>query len=442
MTSSLRLGAALLATALIAGACGVCGKKRAAAVAAPVVVDAGVVEVVDVDPVVAAVNAARRDANAALGRDDVDGALAVLDQVVRDLDGALVGAHDALGKDLLCDRAAVLSRRAKDAAPKQRERDLRAAVVDCPREPLLKTSLANALVLSARDLGSAAETRGARRAILEESLALAPTAAAGVDLARVCDEDNDLACALAAAEVAVAQAPEAPGVVELRDRLRRQGAVEGDFKSARQSHFVARFEGYGEERTAWGALATLEQAYFTVGQALDLYPRDPVTVIIYTGSQYAQATSTPDWSSGVFDGKIRIREGQLAAEQGTLADTLHHEYVHAALRNCVPGDVPIWFHEGLAQHFEKGRPAGADLIRRVGKAPLPALERSFLGLGNAEAQAAYATSLALVQKLVAQRGAYGLSQLLAELKRGASFSAALQTVYATSLEKLYANLDD
>lgn len=409
--------------------------------AAVVVVDAGAVAVndaVDVDPVVSEVAAARAAARAALDRGDVDAALAALDDAVR----AVGAGHEGVDRaGLLCDRGAVLSRRAKDAAPKQRERDLRAARLDCPSEPLIARALANALTLNARALGTSAETRTARRALLEESLALEQTAAAAIDLARLCDDDNDVACALAAAEIAVALAKDTPGVVELRDRLQRQGAVEGDFKSARQSHFVARFEGYGEERTAWGALATLEQAYFTVGQALDLYPNDPVTVLIYTGAQYQQATSTPDWSAGVFDGKIRIREGQLAAADGSLTDTLVHEYVHAALRNCVPAAVPIWFHEGLAQHFEKNRPPGAAQMARSGKAPLAALESSFLGLAAPEARAAYATSLALVDALVDARGVYGLQQLLAELKRGASFEGALQTVYATTTAKLYAGLE-
>jgi len=41
-------------------------------------------------------------------------------------------------------------------------------------------------------------------------------------------------------------------VSALRERLQKVASVEGTFKSAKHSHFVARFEGYGEERLAWG----------------------------------------------------------------------------------------------------------------------------------------------------------------------------------------------
>lgn len=381
---------------------------------------------------------ARAQAATVASTGDFDKALAVLDAAI----AAGKGADD---KDLAvarCDRAAVLSQRAaqKTTEPKQKERDLRAAVADCPTEPVLTSALANTLLLRSRELADDSGNRALRRSLLEESMKLKKTAAAAVDLAKVCDDDDDVACAAAAAEDAVALAPGDARVVALRDRLKRVGDVEGAFKSARHSHFTARFEGYGEERLAWTALDILETNWFTVGNALDLRPKDPVTVVIYTGAQYQQATATPDWSAGVFDGKIRIREGQLAAERGSLEDTLIHEYVHAALRNCVTGDVPTWFHEGLAQHFEKQRPEAKALLAHTGKAPLPALSQSFLQLNEADARAAYATSLALVEALVDKRGVYGLQQLLAEMKQDRSFDDALQRAFATTTAQLWNSL--
>ena len=377
-----------------------------------------------------------RTAARALLPGDIDGSLKILDEAVS------AGAGDASSAALLkCDRAAVLSQRAaqKTTAPKQKERDLRAAVADCP-EPILIEALANALLARARELGDASENRALRRSLLEESLKLHKSAAAAVDLARVCDDLDDASCAAAAAEVAAALAPDNAQVLALRDRLKKQGDVESAFKSARHSHFTARFEGYGEERLAWTALDVLETSWFTVGNALDLRPVDPVTVVIYTGAQYQQATSTPDWSAGVFDGKIRIREGTLAAERGSLEDTLIHEYVHAALRNCVTGEIPTWFHEGLAQHFEKQKPDAQALLAQTGKAPLSTLAQPFLKLNEADARAAYATSLALVERLVEKRGVYGLQQLLAEMKQQRSFEDALQRAFATTPAQLWTSL--
>ncbi|MBM4281116.1 MAG: hypothetical protein FJ137_10275 [Deltaproteobacteria bacterium] len=419
---------------------------------------AGVEDVVRaplVDPA-APYEEARHRAAAAVQAGDLDGALKLLDAA---LGGVVPVARPGVPSSVVartrCDRAAVLSRRAAVVADlAARERDLRAGLLDCDddeRGPVLREALAHALVRRARALGDGAAVRRARRALYDESLALFPTAPAAVDLAVVCEADDDLPAALAAAEQAVALvpdgAPDKPRVVALRDRLKRYAHVEGDFKSASQRHFVARFEGPGEERLAWGVLDQLEKAWFTVGQRLDLYPDEPITVVVYTGDQYRQATATPDWSTGAFDGKIRIREGLLAAERGTLADTLVHEYVHAALFVGLPSatatSLPAWFNEGLAQSLE---PSSADvdvvrLLAHTGKAPLSALQgRSFVALSKVEADAAYVTARAMVQTLLDRRGVYGVQQLVAGLRSGSAFDDALGTSFALTPAQLWALL--
>jgi hypothetical protein len=405
------------------------------------------------DPAAAYEDARRRAADAVAAA-DLAAALQILDGV---LGGVVPVPRPGVPTDVIartrCDRAAVLSRRAArsdDVAAK--ERDLRAALVDCAdaeRGPILREALAHALVRRARALGDGADVRRARRALYDESLATWPNAPAAVDLAVVCEADDDLAAALAAAERAVGllpvDSPDRPRVVALRDRLKRHATVEGGFRSASERHFIARFEGPGEERLAWTALDQLEKAWFIVGQKLDVHPVDPITVVIYTGEQYRQATATPDWSTGAFDGKIRIREGLLAAERGTLVDTLVHEYVHAALRACLPVStaLPAWFHEGVAQALEPSAesvdvPA---LLARTGKAPLPALQgRSFLSMNLRDADAAYATARAMVQTLIDRRGVYGLQQLVAGLKAQRPFDEALATSFALTQDQLWALL--
>lgn len=370
-----------------------------------------------------------------------------------DLDAALVRLDNLVGSGLdldiaalvRCDRAAVLSRRAAAATDlKVRERDLRAAIADCSTEPALVRGLADTLLRRARDLGSDDDTASLRRSLLRDSIKTLPTVPALVDLALLLEHDDDLAGAVDAVNEAIAlqtkeqQAPD-PRLVTLKARLEAHNVVEGGFRSAKHSHFVARFEGYGEERLAWGALDTLEQAYFTVGKALDVYPKEPITVVIYTGAQYQQATAGPDWSTGLFDGKIRIREGQLAADRGSLNDTLVHEYVHAVL-HTLPSSVPVWFHEGLAQHFEQQRPAPSVVLPHTGLAPREVLNGAFIGLPKEVVPAAYATAHALVERLVQRRGSWGLTQLLAELKQGRSFDEALQRSSAVSVDVLYADV--
>lgn len=394
---------------------------------------------------------ARRAAGIAVAEGDLDGALKILDTALGGVTPVVQpGVPASAVARARCDRAAVLSRRAATAVDVAvRERDLRAALVDCDDDghgPLLREALGNALVVRSRALGDGADTRRARRALLEESLSFKKTAPAAVDLAVVCEADDDLDAALAAAELAVTLVPDdaadKPRVIALRDRLKRHATVEGGFKSASERHFIARFEGASEERLAWTALDQLEKAWFTVGQQLDLYPPDAITVVVYTGDQYRQATATPDWSAGAFDGKIRVREGLLAAERGTLTDTLVHEYVHAALHACVPStSIPAWFNEGLAQQLEPSNHDALALLSRTGKADLQRLQgTSFITMQQGDADAAYATSRAMVQTLVDRRGVYGVRQLVAGLKDGTPFDDALQTSFALTPQQVWALL--
>lgn len=374
---------------------------------------------------------ARARARALLAADDLHGALQALDEVAEDV---VASVDDVSRQAWRCDRAALLSRRAQATSElRLREKDLRAALEACPAEARLRGGLADTLLGRAREQTD----DGPRLAFLQASVATQPGVAALVDLALWHERHNDPAAALEAITQAEGLAGGDPRVAALKERLQKTALVEQTFKSARHSHFVARFEGYGEERLAWGALDTLEQAYFRVGRALDLHPTEQITVVIYTGEQYRQATGGPDWSTGLFDGKIRIREGQLAADKGSLDDTLVHEYVHAAL-HTLPVKVPPWFHEGLAQHFEAQRPTPALVRGRTGVAPRQALDLPFTQLPPDVVPAAYATAHAVIARMVERRGQWGLNQLIAELKGGRDFDDALRRAYAVDVDTLYA----
>ena len=374
------------------------------------------------------VGAARRLARTRLDANDVAGALVALEDVLaRDDDDA------GLRTTLRCEWAAVVSRRARaETGLRLREKDLRAAFEACPTEAVLKQALADTLLGRAREQTD----DGARLAFLHESVSVAPSLAGLVDLALLHERQNEPSAALEAITAAEGLSGGDERIAALKARLQKTATVEQTFKSARHSHFVARFEGYGEERLAWAALDTLEQAWFRVGTVLDLHPVEPITVVIYTGEQYRQATGGPDWSTGLFDGKIRIREGQLAADKGSLDDTLVHEYVHAAL-HTLPVAVPSWFHEGLAQHFEARRTNPKALMARVGVAPRGSLDVPFTQLPADVVPAAYATAHAVLERMVERRGDWGLNQLIAELKSGRGFDDAFRRAYAVDVDALY-----
>ena len=219
-------------------------------------------------------------------------------------------------------------------------------------------------------------------------------------------------------------------------------AVDG-MRARERQHFVARFEGDARERVAWTALDILERAYFHLGDKLGLHPTESITVVIYTGAQYQKAVAAPDWSQGVYDGKIHIREGSLSLDRKAIEGILRHEYTHAALA-MLHTPLPAWFNEGLAERFEGTAPATARAVCAEARkrAALPAWEslqqRSFVGIADGKAAGvAYAASCSLVEALVALRGEYALQLLIKDLAAGAAFESAFQAVFARSSQAHY-----
>lgn len=288
-----------------------------------------------------------------------------------------------------------------------------------------------------------------RKSYLEAALEVQPTHAPSlVALGRLLEEDNDLEGALDAFARAKDSGAEVPGLDDTLERLRRQSGAERDFKAVTSTHFAARFEGYADEKLAWTALEILERAYFTIDGALGLRPDSMVTVVIYTGGQYAAATDVPDWTAGLYDGKIRVREGDLIDDAGRLERLLFHEYTHAAVARAVEGRVPAWLHEGLASLMEPGHAHDDDALLAAAAAadellPLATLERSFVQLSDGErARLAYAQARGLVALLLETHQAYGLNRVFARMNEGESFEQAFSSVTYSSPQGLFARWRD
>ncbi len=294
----------------------------------------------------------------------------------------------------------------------------------------LERALSNAYVEQARQEQDAERRQALAEAAIE---VLAASPAAHQLRSYACEAQNDLPCALEAAETLQQLQPNVAGLDDRIEKLRRQVKVEGEFDDARSSHFVARFEGLAAERAGYAAINILERAYVRIGDRLDRRPGQPVTVVIYTGAQYKEATLAPDWTGGIFDGKIRLREGDLLREGDRLESVLFHEYTHALLRATVRGQLPIWVHEGLAQAMEPGFDVGYDrrVIDKLGKVlDLATLNGSFMGMKDRDAVSlAYAQSAVMMDALLSRQGSHGLRRLFDELDEDAAFDAAFGAVY-------------
>jgi hypothetical protein len=200
----------------------------------------------------------------------------------------------------------------------------------------------------------------------------------------------------------LALAPANPDLTSRLQQWRQEADVHSTFIERRQDRFRVMFEGRSDAPLAARTTDTLNSAFWRVGQELRAYPANAIQVILYTDKQFRDITRAPDWSGGIYDGRIRIPVAGALRSPALLDRVLIHELTHAMVTSIAPRGVPAWLHEGLAQHFE-----GADVQaarRRLQmhgqRIALDQLERGFFQLTAPGASIAYDESLIAVNAIV------------------------------------------
>ncbi|HEY4222417.1 MAG TPA: peptidase MA family metallohydrolase, partial [Myxococcota bacterium] len=252
-------------------------------------------------------------------------------------------------------------------------------------------------------------------------------------LANAYEDQNDHQNAISAWQRVNEEKP-SPAIEAHIASLEKKAGAEKGFAHITHEHFEVHFEGDSDRALAEQALDNLDEAWRTIGDKLDLHPPAPLLVIFYGGDKYKDATGAPDWSGGVFDGKIRVRENSLRISRGDVRDLLFHEYTHALLHTTVKGEIPAWMNEGLAQHMEPGiSHARIDRLKKIDKEHLPrvaSLRQSFSRFDAATADVAYGSAQDLVNMLGEWRGERSYADLFASMNGGKSFDDAVDDVYS------------
>lgn len=250
-------------------------------------------------------------------------------------------------------------------------------------------------------------------------------------LGRIHYETGETDEALQYWEKAAALAPSDPFLGELLEKMRREQAVETRMERGHSSRFVVSYD-TGEVKTgiALEVLDVLEAAYNSVGTDLGHFPEARIPVILYTKRDYREVTRSPDWSGGLYDGKIRLPIGGVAEITPELRATLRHEYTHAVVRELTRGNCPVWLNEGIAEI--QGRQEMNTPLAELGRAartgeylPLQRLEKGFTSLGSREVRLAYEQSYAAVNFMVSTYGWHRLRSILANLGEGLTVSEAI-----------------
>ena len=226
-------------------------------------------------------------------------------------------------------------------------------------------------------------------------------------LAQVAYKQADLDLAVRTLEKAAALSPRDQQLAAQLARWRKESALHQSFETQPGVRFNVRFEGGAAQQAVGRRISVLlESAYWSVGQALNIYPATAIDVILYSNKQFHDITRAPAWSGGRYDGRIRIPASGALRSPEALERVITHEYVHAAVREAAPAGVPAWVNEGLASHLESGDKSWARRVLRGadGRIPLEDLVEGFGGFDSGSAAVAYAESQIAAQLLCERLG--------------------------------------
>jgi Tfp pilus assembly protein PilF len=291
-----------------------------------------------------------------------------------------------------------------------------------------------ALVPAHLNLGVALLEQGRTRealARLQAALALAPDQPdALTHLGEALYRDDQVGKAIEVWKRAEELAPSERTRERLTKAMREQ-EVGGEYRASAGAHFTLRYDGArADPALGEQILQFLEERFNELVSRYNSLPESVLVVILYPEREFHEVTQTPQWTGGIYDGKIRVPIGGVSAIDEPLRRVLVHELTHALVAAKSRGNAPTWIQEGLAQR-EEGERASASTTRHLARA---------YRLSGGSAFAAdldYASSLAFTEHLISERGFGALLDFLARLGRGElegdAFQAAFGAGYAETL---------
>jgi tetratricopeptide (TPR) repeat protein len=312
-------------------------------------------------------------------------------------------------------------------------RDFENALRNNPQNPAILNFYASLLV----------KTGNARQAIIyaEQAVAQAPDSADAYAVLGYAQYSADHPReAIQSWKKSLALRPDS-SIRQILARAQREKYVESNYSERETGHFVLRYEGaQSSEALRAQLLETLELAYRDLSREFGSEPRSSISVVLYTNEAFFDVTHARAWVGALNDGKIRIPLRGMTAMTPMLARVLRHELTHSFIEQIAQGRCPQWLHEGIAQMLEPRALHGGTTLAQLFKAdremPLNSLESGFSSLSSAQAELAYAESLATVSYI---RDRYGMSDVLRiieKLGQGESVESALRSTIHCDYKQL------
>ena len=200
------------------------------------------------------------------------------------------------------------------------------ALAYTPDSPTVNTNLYNILLNHAQSSNKKKNIYKAKR-LSEEAISFMPDKpSAYILLGNIYYNEDNFKETLKYWNKAIEIEPNNTTLGKRIEKLKKEKEVEEDFKTRKRQHFRIRFDKELDSEYVWAISDILEDARRNIRNEFSLSSTEIVPVIVYTKEQFNEATSMPHWTLGLYDGKIRIREQDIAQSDKLLRKTLSHEY--------------------------------------------------------------------------------------------------------------------
>ncbi len=233
------------------------------------------------------------------------------------------------------------------------------------------------------------------------------------------------------------------GLKETLAKATRELEIEEDFKTRARARFDIRFEGKRDPDLVWDIIDTLEDARRKVKSDFGFFTDKKVTVIIYTTEQFKQVTQKLDWALGLYDGKVRLRVGDVLGGQQGPRRVIYHEYGHAVLHILYPKNIPVWLHEGFAQLAEPERSLNQqdknllnEILKKEEPFRLNQTDSLFSSADYKKTRSGYLMSKLFLKYLIDRYGKYKFKKLLEKLNSGIVLEKAIYDIYRSHVDDI------
>lgn len=227
-------------------------------------------------------------------------------------------------------------------------------------------------------------------------------------------------------------------------KVQKEKKVESGLATYHEEHFLIKYAGEGKGPEGYELQEFLRKAFREVGQDLGYFLKHKVVVLLYDEQGFRELSGAPHWSSGVYDGKIRLPAYQKGFTQKEIGKIMRHELTHAFLVEMSRGRCPAWLNEGLAE-YEEAKVAVPDLrvfhaaVKTDTLFPLVELfskERIMEITDPLEAQLFYVQSYQLVDYMIERYGMFPVKKMVELSRQGRDSFEVVQEVLKVSPAEL------